>query len=92
MTHEEQVIEKVGAFYVLHEMARIEAETLNTTIDELTSGVRDERALKLIETMYQYILFQKQLIEQLATTVRLQDHPINIPDFVPMSKPQRKLY
>lgn len=91
MTHEERVIEKVGAFYVLHEMARIECETLNTTIDELTEGIRDQKALKLTEEMYQYILFQKQLIEQLATAIRLQDHPIIIPDFVPMSRPVRKI-
>jgi hypothetical protein len=91
MTHEEQAIEKVGSFYVLESMGRIEANTLNTTIDELMTGIHDPRAVHLVNEMYDYIILQKRLIEELATAIRLQDHPIIIPDFVPMSKPVRKI-
>jgi hypothetical protein len=91
MTHEETAIAKVGSFYILEQMGRIEAETLNTTIDELLIGITDKRAIHLVNEMYSYIIFQKQLIEELATAVRLQDHPIIIPDFVPMSRPVRRL-
>ena len=92
MTHEEKAIKKIGSFYVVNQMAEIESTTLNTTIDELLIPVRDKYSISLIDKMYDYILLQKQLIEQLAGQIKFQEEPEPEQKFFPMSKPVRKRF